>query len=221
MSFELDTGGFRGDQQPLGTGASPTFVGLTLSGMTSGSVLFAGASGVVSQDNANLFWDRTNHRLGLGTTTPQASLSVVNTGTGAANGPTSGTWAQAVVQGQNSAGYNGISVQNSWASTNSTIFEAAAAWNGTAWGYFPVFSVDGLGDVSWKSGRPGVPPALGLRRATEPGRPAAPPARGLRRATEPGRQAGPPALGLRRAGRPGRPAVPPALGLRRESWRPG
>jgi hypothetical protein len=54
-----------------------TVAGLTLSGgtlsgtttltdMTAGSILFAGASGVLSQDNANLFWDDTNNRLGIG-----------------------------------------------------------------------------------------------------------------------------------------------------------
>lgn len=35
--------------------------------MTAGSVLFAGVSGLLSQDNANLFWDNTNKRLGIGT----------------------------------------------------------------------------------------------------------------------------------------------------------
>jgi hypothetical protein len=51
-----------------GTGTSTAF--------TTGSVVFAGASGVYSQDNANLFWDDTNNRLGIGTTSPSASLDV-------------------------------------------------------------------------------------------------------------------------------------------------
>jgi hypothetical protein len=62
--------------QDIATSSSPIFAGLTLSGLTSGSVLFAGASGVISQDNANLFWDNTNKRLGIGTTTPNAKLDV-------------------------------------------------------------------------------------------------------------------------------------------------
>ena len=45
---------------------SPTFAGLTLSGLAQGSVLFAGASSVLAQDNANLFWDDTNKRLRIG-----------------------------------------------------------------------------------------------------------------------------------------------------------
>jgi hypothetical protein len=45
-----------------GTGTSTAF--------TAGSVVFAGASGVYTQDNAKLFWDNTNKRLGVGTATP-------------------------------------------------------------------------------------------------------------------------------------------------------
>ncbi|MEK7075591.1 MAG: hypothetical protein AAB948_02260, partial [Patescibacteria group bacterium] len=41
---------------------------LSLSGLTQGSMLFAGASGAVSQDNANLFFDDTNDTFGVGTT---------------------------------------------------------------------------------------------------------------------------------------------------------
>jgi hypothetical protein len=37
---------------------------------TAGSVLFAGTSGILSEDNSYLFWDATNHRLGIGTNAP-------------------------------------------------------------------------------------------------------------------------------------------------------
>jgi hypothetical protein len=50
-------------------GGSPSLTGLTLSGLTAGRVVFPGAGGVLSGD-ANLFWDNTNKRLGLGTTAP-------------------------------------------------------------------------------------------------------------------------------------------------------
>jgi len=45
--------------------------------LTTGSVVFAGASGVYSQD-AELFWDNTNKWLGIGTNTPRAELTVVS-----------------------------------------------------------------------------------------------------------------------------------------------
>jgi hypothetical protein len=48
----------------------------TATAFTAGSVVFAGASGVYSQDNANFFWDDTNNRLGIGTATPTAPLTV-------------------------------------------------------------------------------------------------------------------------------------------------
>src|ERR1017187_3649168 len=44
---------------------APTFSALTL-----GSVPFASTSGLIAQDNANLFWDATNARLGIGNTAP-------------------------------------------------------------------------------------------------------------------------------------------------------
>lgn len=56
----------RGDQ----SWATPSFtitVGTTtLSGGTTGSVLFVGAGSVIQQDNANFFWDDSNNRLSLG-----------------------------------------------------------------------------------------------------------------------------------------------------------
>ena len=43
-----------------GSGAS---IGGGVTGATEGSVFFAGAAGVLAQDNANLFWDNANNRL--------------------------------------------------------------------------------------------------------------------------------------------------------------
>lgn len=43
---------------------------------TVGSVVFAGTSGVLSQDNANFFWDDSTNRLGLGLATPSQRLHV-------------------------------------------------------------------------------------------------------------------------------------------------
>jgi hypothetical protein len=45
-------------------------------GFTPGSVIFAGSSGTLTQDNSEFFWDDTNHRLGIGTATPAAPLDI-------------------------------------------------------------------------------------------------------------------------------------------------
>lgn len=54
-------------QQTFNTASAVFGVAPTLTGFTQGSILFAGASGVVSQDNAQLFWDDTNLSGGIGT----------------------------------------------------------------------------------------------------------------------------------------------------------
>jgi trimeric autotransporter adhesin len=51
----------------LGVGTGGTG---TTTAFTAGSVVFAGASGVYTQDNSNLFFDDTNNSLGIGTATP-------------------------------------------------------------------------------------------------------------------------------------------------------
>jgi hypothetical protein len=56
---------------------------VTNTSLTTGSVLFTGSAGLVTQDNANLFWDDTNNRLGIGTATPTGSLDIHSTGTNA------------------------------------------------------------------------------------------------------------------------------------------
>lgn len=43
---------------------------------TSGSIIFAGAAGVFSEDNLNLFWDNSNNRLGIGTNAPSYDLDI-------------------------------------------------------------------------------------------------------------------------------------------------
>ena len=58
---------------PVGNGGTGT-----ATAFTTGSVVFAGASGVYSQNNAKFFWDNTNNRLGINTATPQTQLTIVS-----------------------------------------------------------------------------------------------------------------------------------------------
>jgi hypothetical protein len=51
--------------------------GLVITDMTEGSILFVGTSGLISQDNDELFWDDTNKRLGLGHLTPLVKFDIL------------------------------------------------------------------------------------------------------------------------------------------------
>lgn len=51
---------------------------LTVTSMTSGSVNFSGASGKLSQDNSNLYYDAANVRLGVGTNSPTHTVDVIS-----------------------------------------------------------------------------------------------------------------------------------------------
>ena len=51
---------------------------VTVGGMTAGSVLFAGTGGLLSQDNAKLFWDDSNNRFYLGGASSIATNQGVN-----------------------------------------------------------------------------------------------------------------------------------------------
>ncbi|CAB4151742.1 hypothetical protein UFOVP594_31 [uncultured Caudovirales phage] len=75
----------------------------TLPALTLGSVLFSNGSTIV-QDNANLFWDDTNNRLGIGTTTPGSELTI-NSAPYTSTGH-SGTWIKSNIS-NGGAGNNG------------------------------------------------------------------------------------------------------------------
>ncbi|KXB96825.1 MAG: hypothetical protein AA908_10165 [Chlorobi bacterium NICIL-2] len=53
----------------------------TVTSLMPGSVVFAGTGGALSQNNANLFWDDVNTRLGIGTNTPSTTLHVAGVAT--------------------------------------------------------------------------------------------------------------------------------------------
>ncbi|MDD2758612.1 MAG: tail fiber domain-containing protein, partial [Patescibacteria group bacterium] len=69
-----------------GSSLAPTWIststlGLTgsdLGGFTAGSVVFASSTGKLTQNNSNFFWDNTNNRLGIGTSTPSATFQIAS-----------------------------------------------------------------------------------------------------------------------------------------------
>lgn len=93
----------------------------TTTAFTSGSVLFADGGGVYSQDNANYFWDATNHRLGLGNAAPSTTLDV----TGSQN--ITSTSANALTVGPNGATNPVLQIDASTASSVTGIKITGAA----------------------------------------------------------------------------------------------
>lgn len=68
----------KGDLTVTGT-ITGSVAGSVNPGFTAGSVIFQGASGL-AQDNSKFFYDSTNHRLGIGTTSPTNLLHIVGNG---------------------------------------------------------------------------------------------------------------------------------------------
>ena len=57
-------------------GGGGVSIGDAVGSGTAGSILFVDAAGNLAQDNGELFWDNTNNRLGIGTTSPTAAIEV-------------------------------------------------------------------------------------------------------------------------------------------------
>lgn len=97
---------------------------LTLSTLTQGSVLFVGAGGVVTQDNASLFFDDANNRLGVGTASPEANTKVhIRTGGG---GTASAAGTTLAVE---TAGANYITIKGPSGSDHGILFSNGSAAN--------------------------------------------------------------------------------------------
>ena len=71
-----DANGFDGTISLVGSTATLTIT----TALTQGSVGFIGASGALTQDNSNFFWDNSNKRLGINTNAPTTALDVFGSG---------------------------------------------------------------------------------------------------------------------------------------------
>lgn len=69
-----------GTVQSIGTGSSPQFTGLTLSGLTQNSILFAGSGGLIDQSATSFIYDKSADRMALGqtATTVRVNSNVLN-----------------------------------------------------------------------------------------------------------------------------------------------
>jgi len=71
-----DANGFDGTISLVGSVATLTIT----TALTQGSVGFIGASGALTQDNSNFYWDNTNKRLGINTNAPTTAIDAFGSG---------------------------------------------------------------------------------------------------------------------------------------------
>lgn len=117
------------------TGSLPTGNGGTNKATwTAGSIPYLTSTTAFSEDNSNLFWDGTNHRLGLGTATPQkmlessASSAVVQwrlTDTAVAHGITTGLATTTIAQIGDASVDGGIEIDGFAQSTTQAMIHKA------------------------------------------------------------------------------------------------
>jgi len=100
-----DANGFDGNISLVGSVATLTIT----TALTQGSVAFIGASGALSQDNSNFFWDNTNKRLGINTNAPTTAIDAFGSGI---IGRLNGTSTNNAFLGFASAGTNKWSIGN-------------------------------------------------------------------------------------------------------------
>ena len=109
-----DANGFDGTITLVGSVATLSIT----TALTLGSVPFIGASGALTQDNSNLFFDDTNNRLGIATASPTTPLDVFGSGI---IGRLNGTSTNNAFLGFASAGTNKWQIGNVY-SSGSNIF---------------------------------------------------------------------------------------------------
>jgi hypothetical protein len=113
-----DANGFDGNISLVGSVATLTIT----TALTQGSVPFIGTSGALTQDNANLFFDDTNNRLGINTNAPTTALDVFGSGI---IGRVNGTSTNNAFLGFANAGTNRWSIGNVQSDHRFRIFSEA------------------------------------------------------------------------------------------------
>jgi len=114
-------------------------MGSTDTNATAGSILFSTGT-KVQQDNANLFWDDTNNRLGIGTNTPTTTLEVAGTISTTGTAPGQVRWYEDPINGTN---YVAFQAAANIASNVTWTLPAADGSNGF------ILSTNGSGVLSW------------------------------------------------------------------------
>lgn len=116
-------------------------MGSTDTNATAGSILFSTGSKIQS-NGANLFWDQTNNRLGIGTNTPSTALAVAGPISATGTSPGEIRWYENPTNGSNY-----VSLQAPVDITNNVNWTLPAS-DGSPW---QVLTTNGSGVLSWQN----------------------------------------------------------------------
>lgn len=134
--------------------------GANAGNISASALVFGGASGeaIASKRNAggnqfglDFYTNNINRmaitqagNVGVGTTTPGATLNVIHPTFNTTPTKPTGNWAAIIENNQDASdSRNGLAVATRWGSDASTIFEAGSYWTGGAQAYTPILSVKG------------------------------------------------------------------------------
>lgn len=118
----------------------------TATAFTTGSIVFAGASGVYSQNNAQLFWNNSTNRLGIGTASPGHALEVFG-GSIFINSATANLYMKDTSTGWQSAATTVITPQNNNNIRSTNFTSGLVGWNISALGNAEFSNVDVRGAI--------------------------------------------------------------------------
>lgn len=129
------------DHQIYGLGINTGVLRYQVDATSSNHIFYAGLTTTTSQELMRI---QGNGNVGIGTTSPGATLNVIHPTANTTPTKPTGNWAAIVENNQDAAdSRNGLAVATRWGGDASTVFEAGSYWTGAVQTYTPILSVKG------------------------------------------------------------------------------